>query len=80
MGLVHGHHGDFHVSRKFQKVIAFQPLRGYVDNLVGTLRRKGQRTSNLPLCQGGIDERGVDAYLVQGLHLILHQGDQGRYH
>ena len=48
VGLVHGHHGNLRAGRKLQKVIALQPLRGYVDNLVHAIRRKGQRTSDLP--------------------------------
>ena len=55
-----------------------QPLRGHVEQLDLTLQDLRLYAPYLPGGQGAVDEPGGDAVGVQGVHLVLHQGDQRR--
>ena len=63
-----------------QEPLRFQPFRGHIDNLIPPLACIGQCLGNLVLRKGAIDIGSVDACLVEGLHLVFHERDQGRDH
>ena len=79
--LIHRDHGYLNpaVKRKVKKPIRHKPLRGDVDNLVPSRLRKLQSLHILPHRQRAVQIRRMDARLVKGAHLILHQRDQRRY-
>ena len=80
MGLVHCKQGDPLSCGEFQKTVRQQPLRRHVDQLVSAQLGPTQDLPLLGCRQGGIEKGRRDARLLQRRHLVLHQGDQRRYH
>ena len=64
---------------EFPESGSIQPLGSHVENLAATLGSLSQSQGLLIHILGGIDERGLDTSILQPVHLVLHQGDQGRY-
>ncbi len=81
VGLVHCHHTDPGPLGKAGEVPGFQTLRGHIDDLIPAAHGVLHGSLNLSLRQGAVDIGSMHSRLVQGLDLILHQGNQrGNHH
>jgi hypothetical protein len=78
VGLVDGKEGDAALVQQGQKAFAEQPLRGYVQQVELAGHQALFHRPRLPRGQGGVEKGRPQAELVQGVHLVLHQGDEGR--
>ena len=80
VGLIHRHLGDGLLPHHGGKTLAEQPLRGHVEKLIRPpVDLPAHPPEGLPV-QGAVEEGRRDARLLQGGHLVLHQGDQGGDH
>ena len=80
VGLVDGEQGDRQLLEPVEEAVAEQPLRGDVEQVEFTGMQPGQDLTGLRRLQRRIVERRTHAVGHQGVDLVLHQGDQRRYH
>ena len=78
MGLVDGDEVQVQVVQEMAESGQGQPLRGGVQNFDLPPEDLRLYSFYLRRRKGAVDEPGGDAVGVQGVHLVLHQGDQGR--
>ena len=78
VGLVDGEEGDAALVQQGQKALAQQALRGHVQQVELAGHQALFHRPRLPRVQGGVEKGRPQAELVQGVHLVLHQGDEGR--
>ena len=57
-----------------------QPLGSHVQQLELAALEARKPPRNFGAFERGVDERGVDAVVLEQAHLVLHQRDQRRYH
>jgi hypothetical protein len=76
VGLVDGDQGAIEVAQQRAKAREGEALGCRVDQLVRAARRGGHAPAHLVAGEGRGQKRGGDAPLLQGLDLVLHQGDQ----
>ena len=78
--LVHHYHADAqHVQIGAEKE-GREPFGRDVEELEAPVGRVVERRVHLPAVHSRMYGDGADAPGLQVLHLVLHQGDQGRYH
>ncbi len=80
MGLVDGQGADVPLAKVLLPAIEEQPLRGGVQQLVLPSVQPAEAGPGGFAIEAGIEERRGDAARLQGIHLVLHQGDQRRDH
>ena len=80
VALVHGNHRDVHPAELGAEDVRVQPLGRDVEELVVAEDGVLQRGDNLLPVHAGMDAKGADAPVLEVLHLVLHQGDEGRHH
>ena len=79
VGLVHGNQAQVHALQKAPKPRNRQPFRGNVQDLHPSAGGLGLGQLNRRCREGTVDESGADAVGVQRVHLVFHQGNQGRH-
>ena len=80
MGFVHRNEGQFRLHGEGLELRHFQPFRCHIDNLVHAPYRPADGFLLLARGQAGIDVGRRNARGFQRHDLILHQGNQRRYH
>lgn len=82
MGLIYGEEGDGEVAEKIEVLLFGQGFRGNIQQLGFSRQEVLPNGFYLPLVEGGVQEVGhfvVFAVTTHEVHLIFHQGDEGRY-
>ena len=77
MGLVDGEQGDAALAQQGQEALGQQTFRGHVEQIEGAGDQALLHRPRLLPGLGGIEEGRPHPELAQGVHLVLHQGDQG---
>ena len=80
MGLVDGEQGQGQRLQPIEKARAQQSLGGDIEQIQLALLKDPPHGGRLRGLQRGVEGGGPHARLAQALHLVLHQGDQGRHH
>jgi hypothetical protein len=80
MGLIDGEQGQGKAFQQALEALGHQPLGGHVQQVDLPGQGTGLHRPGLLRRQAGIEEGRPHPVLPQGLHLVLHQGDQGGYH
>ena len=78
--LIHRKQRDPLPRGKGQEAVGQKTLWGHVDQPICPKLGPAQYLPLLGGSEGGIEEGRRDASLLQGRHLVLHQGDQRRHH
>ncbi len=78
VGLVDREDGDLAAGEQVQRGVHAQPLRRQVQQVQLAGQELGLDHAPLVEVLGGVDETGAHAEGAQGVHLVLHEGDQRR--
>ena len=78
MAFVHGYQVDVHPAQLGAEDVGVQPFGRDVEELVTAEDGVFQRGDYLLPVHAGVDGQGADAPVAQVLHLVFHQGDEGR--
>ena len=78
VGLVNGEQRNVHTPQQGQRALLGQAFRGDVQQVQLAPVQGLFHLADLGRAQGGIEVTRVYAQLAQGVHLVLHQRDQGR--
>ena len=81
MGFIDGEQGQRCGSQPLQQITAQQPLRRHVKQIQLPVAQLPPHLLAFACLQAGMQGGGSNPELLQGLHLVLHQGDQwGDHH
>ena len=80
MGFVDGEQGQGELLQPIEKARAQQPLWRHIKQIQLALLKGPPHGRRLRGFQRGVEGGGPHPGLAQALHLVLHQGDQGRHH
>ena len=81
MGFIDGEQGQRCGSQSLQQITAQQPLRRHVKQIQLPVAQLPPHLLAFACLQAGMQGGGSNPELLQGLHLVLHQGDQwGDHH
>ena len=80
MGFVDGEQGQGQRLQPIEKAGAQQSLGGDIEQIQLALLKGPPHGGSLRGLQRGVEGGGPHPRLAQALHLVLHQGDQGRHH
>ncbi|MNY05990.1 hypothetical protein D3C86_1387290 [compost metagenome] len=78
MRLVHREARDGDALDRVHEGAVLEALGSDVDELVLAGCERGETVLGLVGIQAAVDEGGGDPLLEEGVHLVLHQGDEGR--
>jgi hypothetical protein len=76
--LVYRKQRDLHPIQQAQHARGQQPFRGNVEKIQLTREQRGLDSLLSNTIKRRVEEGGADTQLGQGIHLILHQGNQRR--
>jgi len=79
MGLVDGEQADPYSRESAEERIGHEPLGSHVEKVECPRMQPSQHPAGLRLVQSGIIRGGAYPVGNEGVHLVLHQGDQGRH-
>ncbi len=80
VGFVNGKQGNLAACQQIQAAVCQQTFGSHIEQIQLPRQKLAlDLAGSLPIL-GGIQIRRVNAQLVEGVHLILHQGNQGRHH
>ncbi len=80
MGLIHRQQGDQYILQQLGKARRFQPLRCDIQDLIRPAPDTSVGLLHLRTGQRAVDKSRRNACRRQRGDLVLHQGDQRRYH
>ena len=80
MGFVHYNIGDLEDGKVGLEKLGLEAFRGEVEEAVVSVGGVVQGKVHLPAAHAGMDGDGPDTPCLEVLHLVFHEGDQGRDH
>jgi len=78
MGLVDGEEADPDACEQSEKSVADKTLGRHIEEIEIALRQRDADVPGFLRRQRGVERRRPDARLPERLHLVAHQGDEGR--
>ena len=76
--LINGQQGDGHAAQQAHEALLRKAFRSNINNLQTSGAQIPHHLSVFVRAQGGVDRGSGDVALLQGIHLVLHQRDEGR--
>ena len=69
-----------HLLQRAQEIRHQQALRGHIEDVQVAAHQAAKHVAGGVGVQAGVEEGGLHAELLEGVHLVLHQRDQRRHH
>ena len=76
--LINGEEGDGHILEPFQKRLGHQPFRRHIEQIQFLVVQLRQYPARGNVTEGRIVKGSTHTVGAQGIHLVLHQGDERR--
>lgn len=76
VGFIDGKKGNFYILKPLQKRLGHQPFRRHVKQVESIIMHLRQHLPGLRLGQRRVVEGRLHTIGLQGIHLVLHQGNE----
>ncbi len=78
VGLVDGHPLHRPLGQRLHETRLEEALGRHVEEAILVAPQAAETLARVVGVEGGVEERGLDAVRLEGVDLVLHQGDEGR--